>query len=125
MPKVALITGITGQDGSYLAELLLSKEYIVHGLIRRSNTSDDIPPLLPHHSQRLDMTSSPLPIFGPAAPPLSPPLSSLFGLLHFSHFSNHRFEGECGLFNLNKLQKIKNLLRWLKHIHIMVGDEIS
>ena len=36
--KVALITGVTGQDGSYLAELLLSKDYEVHGLIRRSST---------------------------------------------------------------------------------------
>jgi GDPmannose 4,6-dehydratase len=36
--KVALITGVTGQDGSYLAELLLSKGYEVHGLIRRSST---------------------------------------------------------------------------------------
>jgi GDPmannose 4,6-dehydratase len=36
--KIALITGITGQDGSYLAELLLSKGYEVHGLIRRSST---------------------------------------------------------------------------------------
>jgi GDPmannose 4,6-dehydratase len=36
--KVALITGITGQDGSYLAEFLLSKDYEVHGLIRRSST---------------------------------------------------------------------------------------
>jgi GDPmannose 4,6-dehydratase len=36
-PKRALITGITGQDGSYLAELLLSKGYEVHGLIRRSS----------------------------------------------------------------------------------------
>jgi GDPmannose 4,6-dehydratase len=36
--KVALITGITGQDGSYLAELLLSKGYTVHGLIRRSSS---------------------------------------------------------------------------------------
>jgi len=35
--KVALITGITGQDGAYLAELLLSKGYIVHGLKRRSS----------------------------------------------------------------------------------------
>jgi GDPmannose 4,6-dehydratase len=33
----ALITGITGQDGSYLAELLLSKGYDVHGLVRRSS----------------------------------------------------------------------------------------
>ena len=38
MMKKALITGITGQDGSYLAELLLSKNYEVHGLIRRSST---------------------------------------------------------------------------------------
>jgi GDPmannose 4,6-dehydratase len=36
--KVALITGITGQDGSYLAELLLAKGYVVHGLIRRAST---------------------------------------------------------------------------------------
>eukprot|EP00899_Mesostigma_viride_P005224 jgi/Mesvir1/14702/Mv05358-RA.1 len=37
-PKVALLTGITGQDGSYLAELLLKKGYIVHGIIRRSSS---------------------------------------------------------------------------------------
>ena len=36
-PKVALITGITGQDGSYLAEFLLKKGYIVHGIKRRSS----------------------------------------------------------------------------------------
>ena len=36
--KVALITGITGQDGSYLAEFLLGKGYEVHGLIRRSSS---------------------------------------------------------------------------------------
>ncbi|GMV97221.1 MAG: GDP-mannose 4,6-dehydratase [Phycisphaerae bacterium] len=38
MPRKALITGITGQDGSYLAEFLLDKGYEVHGLIRRSST---------------------------------------------------------------------------------------
>src|SRR3954467_4299633 len=38
MAKKALITGITGQDGSYLAELLLGKGYEVHGLIRRAST---------------------------------------------------------------------------------------
>ena len=37
MTKVALITGITGQDGSYLAELLLEKGYKVHGIVRRSS----------------------------------------------------------------------------------------
>jgi GDPmannose 4,6-dehydratase len=36
-PKVALITGVTGQDGAYLAELLLSKGYIVHGIKRRTS----------------------------------------------------------------------------------------
>ena len=36
--KIVLITGITGQDGSYLAELLLKKNYIVHGLIRKSSS---------------------------------------------------------------------------------------
>ena len=38
LTKRALITGITGQDGSYLAELLLAKGYEVHGLIRRAST---------------------------------------------------------------------------------------
>ena len=42
---IALITGITGQDGSYLAEFLLAKDYHVHGLIRRAST---------FHTQRLD-----------------------------------------------------------------------
>jgi len=36
--KTALVTGITGQDGAYLAELLLSKDYEVHGIIRRAST---------------------------------------------------------------------------------------
>ena len=38
MRNVALITGITGQDGSYLAELLLEKGYEVHGVLRRSSS---------------------------------------------------------------------------------------
>ena len=37
MSRVALISGISGQDGSYLAEFLLKKDYIVHGIIRRSS----------------------------------------------------------------------------------------
>jgi GDPmannose 4,6-dehydratase len=40
MPKTALLTGITGQDGSYLAELLLEKGYEVHGLVRRVALED-------------------------------------------------------------------------------------
>ena len=41
MKKVALITGITGQDGSYLAELLLKKKYSVHGIVRRVAAEDE------------------------------------------------------------------------------------
>ena len=37
-PKVALITGVTGQDGSYLAEFLLEKGYTVHGIKRRASS---------------------------------------------------------------------------------------
>ena len=42
MPKIALITGITGQDGSYLTELLLSKGYSVHGIVRRASIEDPL-----------------------------------------------------------------------------------
>ncbi len=38
MSKIALISGITGQDGSYLTELLIKKGYVVHGIIRRSSS---------------------------------------------------------------------------------------
>ncbi len=50
MSKVALITGITGQDGSYLAELLLEKGYEVHGIVRRSSSinTDRIDHIYPH-----------------------------------------------------------------------------
>ena len=41
MPK-ALITGVTGQDGSFLAEFLLDKGYEVHGLMRKSSTFNKI-----------------------------------------------------------------------------------
>lgn len=67
MKKTALIAGITGQDGSYLAEFLLNKDYVVHGLIRRSssfNTSRiahlfqdphaKSPQLILHYSDLLD-----------------------------------------------------------------------
>ena len=53
--KKALITGITGQDGSYLAELLLAKGYEVHGLIRRASSfnTERLEPIYkdPHHSE--------------------------------------------------------------------------
>jgi GDPmannose 4,6-dehydratase len=54
--KAALITGITGQDGSYLAELLLTKGYEVHGIVRRASTfnSERLDPIYqdPHEADR-------------------------------------------------------------------------
>ena len=64
--KKALITGITGQDGSYLAEFLLSKNYVVHGIKRKSsslNTSELIIFMRSHEKRKIflhygDMTDS-------------------------------------------------------------------
>ena len=52
--KVALITGITGQDGYYLTKLLLEKNYIVHGTVRRSSNinTDRIDPLIAEYSKK-------------------------------------------------------------------------
>ena len=41
MTKTALITGVAGQDGSYLSELLLSKGYDVHGILRRNSVPEN------------------------------------------------------------------------------------
>jgi len=57
MTKVALITGITGQDGAYLTRLLLSKGYIVHGIQRRSSSNNAvrIDGIVPEHKDRLHL----------------------------------------------------------------------
>ena len=94
MPKRALITGITGQDGSYLAELLLSKGYEVHGLITRQNTSRVIPPLPSHRSQLLSMTSSPLLGCGLVAL-----LSSLSQITSFFQLLKSPLRGGCEPFH--------------------------
>ncbi|MBB5223559.1 GDPmannose 4,6-dehydratase [Amaricoccus macauensis] len=70
MSKVALITGVTGQDGAYLAELLLAKGYTVHGIKRRSSSfntgridhlyqdpHDEDPRLILHHGDMTDATN--------------------------------------------------------------------
>ena len=61
--KKALITGVNGQDGSYLSEFLLAKGYEVHGMVRRSSidTNDRIEHLIPESHFRIhygDMTDS-------------------------------------------------------------------
>lgn len=58
MRPTALITGIAGQDGSYLAEWLLRKGYCVHGLVRRS--SDEYPSRLGHLKGQLELTAGDL-----------------------------------------------------------------
>ena len=73
MKKVALITGITGQDGSFLAELLLKKEYEVHGIVRRAsvNTNERILHILDKitlHDGDLSDSSSIIRIIGEIAP---------------------------------------------------------
>lgn len=73
MTKVALITGITGQDGSYLAEFLLEKGYEVHGIIRRSSVSnteriDSILSQLKLHEGDLTDSSSLIRIIGEVQP---------------------------------------------------------
>ncbi len=63
--KTALITGITGQDGSYLAELLIEKDYVVHGIIRRSSVFTtnriehlrNLPNLILHHGDITDSSN--------------------------------------------------------------------
>lgn len=82
--KVALITGITGQDGSYLAEFLLSKSYKVHGIIRRAsnfNTSriDHIYPKLHLHFADITDSSSLLKIIAKIQP------SEVYNLAAQSH----------------------------------------
>src|SRR5581483_3614287 len=56
--KTALITGITGQDGSYLAELLLEKGYRVIGMTRRSST--DVHERIEHITDRIEIVSGDL-----------------------------------------------------------------
>src|SRR4029453_801272 len=58
MPQRALITGITGQDGSYLAELLLAKGYEVVGMVRRSSTVNF--ERIAHLQDRIDFVSGDL-----------------------------------------------------------------
>ena len=64
--RVAVVTGITGQDGSYISELLLEKDYVVYGLVRRSSTNNNMfriqhlvsnPKLYIHYGDITDVSS--------------------------------------------------------------------
>jgi len=58
MNKIALITGLTGQDGSYLAELLVEQGYQVYGLVRRSSTSNLV--RINHFAEEINIISGDL-----------------------------------------------------------------
>ena len=103
MPKVALITGITGQDGSYLAELLLSKGYHVHGIVRRVALEDkthrlwrikDILNDVTLHSASLESYSSIYKIFQKIKP------DEVYHLAAQSYVA-YSFEDEFSTFNIN------------------------
>lgn len=93
--KVALITGITGQDGSYLTELLLAKEYIVYGIVRRSSSinTNRIDHLFHHEKLILrygDLTDS----------------SGLLGLLHEIKSKNPEMK-RLEIYNLGAMSHVK------------------
>ncbi len=100
--KRALITGITGQDGSYLAELLLSKGYEVHGTIRRATLEDenkllnikDIKEKIHLHIGSLDNSFNILKIIGEVKP------DELYHLAA-SSFVSYSFDDEFSIVNFN------------------------
>tara|TARA_B100001123_G_scaffold445969_1_gene598974 strand:- start:1062 stop:2045 length:984 start_codon:yes stop_codon:yes gene_type:complete len=103
MPKVALITGITGQDGSYLAELLLNKGYDVHGIVRRVALEDKTHRLwriknilndITLHSASLESYSSIYKIFQKIKP------DEVYHLAAQSYVA-YSFEDEFSTFNIN------------------------
>ena len=93
--NIALITGITGQDGSYLTELLLSKKYIVYGILRRSSSinTNRIDHLFHHEKLILrygDLTDS----------------SGLLGLLHEIKSKNPEMK-RLEIYNLGAMSHVK------------------
>ena len=103
MSKVALITGITGQDGSYLSELLLSKGYKVHGVVRRVALEDethrlwrlrDIRKDITLHAGSLESYASLFKIFQKTKP------DEVYHLAAQSYVS-YSFEDEFSTFNMN------------------------
>lgn len=144
--KSALITGITGQDGSYLAEFLIGKGYVVHGIIRRSssfNTSrirhiyqdphEDRPRLVLHYGDSLDSESlmrvlhkiQPDEVYNLAAQshvrvsfdmPRTLPMWSIWGLSNFLR----RFAPLTGLCGFIRLRRLKCLAAWVKRLWMKI-----
>ncbi|ERB62493.1 GDP-mannose 4,6 dehydratase [Vibrio coralliilyticus] len=134
--KVALITGINGQDGSFLAELLLSKGYRVHGVVRRGVKGDDvklanISSILDQiclHEANLDESKCLVEIFKTVLPDECYHLSA-------SSFVSYSFDGELSVMESNfnptyhLLTSIKNFKKSCKFFFAgsaeMFGDAIE
>lgn len=111
--KVALVVGITGQDGSFLAELLLEKGYIVHGIIRRSATFNTqnidhiFDKLILHHGDITD-TMNVFNIISKVRPCEIYNLSAMSHVKVSHDIENYTFQTNT-LGVLNILQSVKNL----------------
>ena len=90
MQKIALVTGVTGQDGSYLTDLLLKTQYKVYGLVRRSSTPNkeniskyiDHPNFIPFYGDLTDINSI-LTVIKDTHPDEKYPLLNTIYLIHF------------------------------------------
>ena len=103
MAKRALITGITGQDGSYLAELLLSKGYEVHGLVRRVALEDP-----QQHLSRLEAIRDRITLHAGSLESAAALYKLVYEVrpdecyhLGAQSFVSYSFEDECSTFNTN------------------------
>ncbi len=114
--KKALITGITGQDGSYLAEFLLEKNYEVHGLIRRTSLSNTAridhlleKNLITFHDGDLSDTSSIIKAVGEAAP------DEIYNLAAQSHvhvsFESSEYTGEVDALGVLRILEAVRILK--------------
>ena len=114
--KKALITGITGQDGSYLAEFLLEKNYEVHGLIRRTSLSNTAridhlleKNLITLHDGDLSDTSSIIKAVGEAAP------DEMYNLAAQSHvhvsFESSEYTGEVDALGVLRILEAVRILK--------------
>ena len=118
MSKIALITGITGQDGSYLAELLLTKGYTVHGIVRRVALEDETHRLwrirkilkdVSLHAASLESYASIFKIFQKIKP------DEVYHLAAQSYVG-HSFEDEFSTFNTN-INGTHNILTAVKELN--------
>ena len=125
MSKVALITGITGQDGYYLTKLLLEKKYIVHGTVRRSSTINThrIDPLISKYKSKENLTLHYSDLLDPSSlnqliQKIQP--DEIYNLAAQSHvavsFKNQVFSTQTGTLGpLSILEAVKNADKDIKY----------